>query len=58
MYNTYRTVFFGEYKNRGSGSNPFRRTKFTKMPSGAEVKPYILLACIEGSKWLLPPTKI
>ncbi|XP_059630348.1 pectinesterase 1-like [Cornus florida] len=52
-----RTVTFLEYKNTGPGSNPGGRVKFSKQLSDADIKPYISLASIEGSKWLLPPHK-
>ncbi|KAJ1412083.1 Zinc finger, CCHC-type [Sesbania bispinosa] len=50
-----RTTFFGEYKNEGPGADPKKRSSFTKQLSDAEVKPFITLKMIEGSKWLLPP---
>jgi len=51
----YRTVRFGEYQNTGPGADPKGRAPITKQLSETEVKPYITLAMIEGSKWLLPP---
>ncbi|KAA8539734.1 hypothetical protein F0562_026426 [Nyssa sinensis] len=47
-------LFFGEYKNWGPGSNPSGRAKFSKQLSDAEAQPFISLAFIQGSKWLLP----
>ncbi|KAJ7961864.1 Pectinesterase [Quillaja saponaria] len=52
------TVYFGEFKNTGPGSDPKTRVKFVKQLSDAEVKPFISLGYIEGSKWLLPPPKL
>ncbi|KAL6541679.1 hypothetical protein OROGR_011165 [Orobanche gracilis] len=54
---TDRTVYFGEYKNRGPGSNFDKRVSFAKKLSDAEVKQFLSLAFVEGSKWLLPPAK-
>ncbi|KAJ1412084.1 Pectinesterase, catalytic [Sesbania bispinosa] len=50
-----RTTFFGEYKNKGPGANSKKRAPFTKQLSDADVKPFITLGMLEGSKWLLPP---
>ncbi|XP_004513231.1 pectinesterase 1-like [Cicer arietinum] len=52
------TVYFGEYRNTGPGADLKGRSKITKQLSDAEVKPYITLAMIEGSKWLLPPPNL
>ncbi|XP_059646259.1 pectinesterase 1-like [Cornus florida] len=52
-----KTVTFVEFKNTGPGSNPGGRAKFSKQLSDVDVKPYISLGFIEGSKWLLPPHK-
>ncbi|KAL0401034.1 UNVERIFIED_CONTAM: Pectinesterase PPME1 [Sesamum latifolium] len=49
------TVYFGEYHNQGPGADLSKRAPFAKQLSDAEVKPFISLAYIEGSKWLLPP---
>ncbi|KAJ9163992.1 hypothetical protein P3X46_023610 [Hevea brasiliensis] len=49
------TVFFGEYKNSGAGSNPRGRVKFTRQLTDAGVKRFLSLGYIQGSKWLLPP---
>ncbi|KAK6135569.1 hypothetical protein DH2020_030677 [Rehmannia glutinosa] len=51
-------VYFGEYNNKGPGSNLDKRVTFVKKLSDAEAKPFISLAFIEGSKWLLPPPKV
>ncbi|KAL0291815.1 UNVERIFIED_CONTAM: Pectinesterase 2 [Sesamum radiatum] len=40
----------------GPGADLSKRAPFAKLLSDAEVKPFISLAYIEGSKWLLPPT--
>ncbi|XP_059627056.1 pectinesterase 1-like [Cornus florida] len=50
-----RRVFYGEYKNTGPGSVSGGRVKFSKELTDREALPYIILAFIEGSKWLLPP---
>ncbi|CAI9772142.1 unnamed protein product [Fraxinus pennsylvanica] len=52
-----KTVFFGEYNNKGPGANMDKR-KYNKKLTDADAKPFISLAFIEGSKWILPPTKI
>ncbi|KAK4433561.1 Pectinesterase 2 [Sesamum alatum] len=52
---TNSTVYFGEYHNEGLGADPSTRVTFAKKLSDAEVTPFISLAYIEGSKWLLPP---
>ncbi|XP_019162125.1 PREDICTED: pectinesterase 1-like [Ipomoea nil] len=49
------TTYFGEYKNTGAGSDMAKRPKFVKRLTDAEAKPFITLAFIEASKWLLPP---
>ncbi|KDP39969.1 hypothetical protein JCGZ_03500 [Jatropha curcas] len=51
-------IFFGEFKNSGPGAAPDGRAKFAKQLTEAEVKPFISLIYIEGSKWLLPPPKL
>ncbi|KAI3458388.1 hypothetical protein Pfo_015051 [Paulownia fortunei] len=55
---TNRRVYFGEYNNKGPGSNLDKRVAFAKKLSDADVKPFISLAFVEGSKWLLPPAKV
>ncbi|KAK4489361.1 hypothetical protein RD792_005168 [Penstemon davidsonii] len=52
------TVYFGEYNNKGPGSDLGKRVTFAKKLSDADAKPFIRLAFIEGSKWLLPPAKV
>ncbi|XVF08550.1 hypothetical protein REPUB_Repub07fG0012800 [Reevesia pubescens] len=53
-----KTVFYGEYKCTGKGAAPTERVKFTKQLTEAEVKPFLSLDYIDGSKWLLPPPKV
>ncbi|KAL3645146.1 hypothetical protein CASFOL_010326 [Castilleja foliolosa] len=55
---TDSTVYFGEYNNKGPGANWEKRAKFAKKLSAADVEPFISLAFVEGSKWLLPPAKV
>ncbi|RDX74984.1 hypothetical protein CR513_45183 [Mucuna pruriens] len=50
-----KSVRFGEYQNKGPGADPNGRSPLAKQLSDEEVKPYITLDLIEGSKWLLPP---
>ncbi|OIW02228.1 hypothetical protein TanjilG_23936 [Lupinus angustifolius] len=50
-----KALFFGEYKNKGPGADPKGRYKHTKQLTDAQVKPFITLDYIKGSKWLLPP---
>lgn len=50
-----KTAFFGEFQNTGPGADPKARAPMTKQLTEAEVKPFITLAFIEGSQWLLPP---
>ncbi|XP_011076539.1 pectinesterase 1-like [Sesamum indicum] len=52
---TDSTVYFGEYHNEGPGSDLSKRAAYGKVSSDAEVKSFISIAYIEGSKWLLPP---
>ncbi|XP_011076543.1 pectinesterase 1-like [Sesamum indicum] len=52
---TDSTVYFGEYHNEGPGSDLSKRAAYGKQLSDAEVKSFISIAYIEGSKWLLPP---
>ncbi|XP_019162289.1 PREDICTED: pectinesterase 1-like [Ipomoea nil] len=49
------STYFGEYKNTGPGSGMAKRPKFVKKLTDAEAHPFITLAFIEASKWLLPP---
>ncbi|KAJ8752681.1 hypothetical protein K2173_005570 [Erythroxylum novogranatense] len=52
-------VYFAEYKSSGAGGGaPNTRAKFTKHLSDEEVKKFITLGFIEGSKWVLPPPKV
>ncbi|KAG8381031.1 hypothetical protein BUALT_Bualt06G0078500 [Buddleja alternifolia] len=53
-----KNIYFGEYNNKGAGSNLAKRAAFTKKLSDADVKPFISLAYIQASKWLLPPPKV
>ncbi|CAL5322869.1 unnamed protein product [Camellia sinensis] len=53
-----KTVYFGEHKCSGPGSTSTNRAKFSKQLSYEEVKPFITLAFIKGSKWLLPPARV
>jgi len=57
-YVIHRTSYFGEYKNTGPRSDPKGRASVGKQLSEAEVKPFITLGMIQGSKWLLPPPKV
>ncbi|PQM38960.1 putative pectinesterase 63 [Prunus yedoensis var. nudiflora] len=49
------TVFYGEYKCSGPGSSMVGRVKYTKQLTGEQIKPFLSLGYIQGSKWLLPP---
>ncbi|PQQ10816.1 putative pectinesterase 63 [Prunus yedoensis var. nudiflora] len=49
------TVFYGEYKCSGPGSSMDGRVKYTKQLTGEQIKPFLSLGYIQGSKWLLPP---
>ncbi|EYU20154.1 hypothetical protein ABFS82_06G053800 [Erythranthe guttata] len=51
-----KTVYFGEYNNKGSAGKFDKRASFAKKLSDAEVKPFISLDFIQGSTWLLPPS--
>ncbi|PON92470.1 Pectinesterase, Tyr active site [Trema orientale] len=53
----HNTVFYGEFKNLGLGSNKVGRVKYSKELTYNQVKPYISLGYIKGSSWLLPPPK-
>ncbi|KAG5607411.1 hypothetical protein H5410_028903 [Solanum commersonii] len=53
-----KSVFYGEYNCKGAGAALEKRVGFTKKLSDAEAKPFISLAYIEGSKWLLPPVTL
>ncbi|XP_027361983.1 putative pectinesterase 63 [Abrus precatorius] len=50
-----KSAYFGEYQNKGPGANLNGRASFTKKLTYEEVKPFITLGMIQGSKWLLPP---
>ncbi|ONI01209.1 hypothetical protein PRUPE_6G128200 [Prunus persica] len=49
------TVFYGEYKCSGPGSNMVGRVKYAKQLNEEQIKPFLNLGYIQGSKWLLPP---
>ncbi|CAL2235805.1 unnamed protein product [Prunus armeniaca] len=49
------TVFYGEYKCSGPGSSAAGRVKYTKHMTDEQIKPFLSLGYIQGSKWLLPP---
>ncbi|XP_055809200.1 pectinesterase 1-like [Solanum dulcamara] len=53
-----KSVYYGEYKCKGAGATTARRVGYVKKLSDAEAKPFISLAYIEGSKWLLPPVAL
>ncbi|QCD90258.1 pectinesterase [Vigna unguiculata] len=52
-----KTLYFGEYMNTGPGADATGRSHLTRKLKYAEVKHYLGLGMIEGSKWLLPPPK-
>ncbi|KAK1565694.1 hypothetical protein Q3G72_032727 [Acer saccharum] len=52
------TVYFAEYKCNGAGANMIGRAKFTKKLTDAQVRPFLTLGYIQGSKWLLPPPSL
>ncbi|KAL0292708.1 UNVERIFIED_CONTAM: Pectinesterase PPME1 [Sesamum radiatum] len=52
----YLYCIFRRIPQPGPGADLSKRAPFAKLLSDAEVKPFISLAYIEGSKWLLPPT--
>jgi len=52
------TVFYGEYKNSGSGANMVKRVKYSKELTYDQAKPYMTLGFIKGSSWLLPPPNV
>ncbi|XVE63821.1 hypothetical protein DITRI_Ditri07aG0051100 [Diplodiscus trichospermus] len=53
-----KTVFYGEFKCTGKGSDPSGRAKFAKQLTETEAKPFISIDYIEGTKWLLPPPNV
>ncbi|XP_057778502.1 pectinesterase 1-like [Salvia miltiorrhiza] len=53
-----RTVYFGEFKNEGAGSNLEKRVTFAKKLTEEEAKPFITLDFIGASSWLIPPPKL
>ncbi|XP_059462129.1 putative pectinesterase 63 [Corylus avellana] len=50
-----RTVYYGEYKCSGPGSDLSRRVPYTKKLSDNEARPFLALHFIQASSWLLPP---
>ncbi|KAK3183320.1 hypothetical protein Dsin_030606 [Dipteronia sinensis] len=52
-----QSVYFAEYKCYGSGANSAGRVKYTKKITDAQVRPFLTLGYIQGSKWLLPPPR-
>uniref|UniRef100_A0A803MVL0 Pectinesterase n=1 Tax=Chenopodium quinoa TaxID=63459 RepID=A0A803MVL0_CHEQI len=53
-----KTVFFGEYNNKGPGASLAKRVPYTKKLTEAEAKTFISLEYIDAAKWLLPPPKV
>ncbi|CAN4095091.1 unnamed protein product [Withania somnifera] len=53
-----KSVYYGEYKCTGAGATEDSRVGYVKKLSDEEAKPFISLAHIEGSKWLLPPVSL
>jgi len=53
-----QTVYFAEYKCNGAGANMIGRAEFTKKLTDAQVRPFLTLGYIQGSKWLLPPPSL
>ncbi|XP_021857464.1 pectinesterase 1-like [Spinacia oleracea] len=53
-----KTIFFGEYHNKGPGASLAKRVPYTKQLTEAEAKQFISLEYIDAAKWLLPPPKI
>ncbi|KAK3000225.1 hypothetical protein RJ639_023844 [Escallonia herrerae] len=53
-----KTVFYGEYDCSGPGSDLSHRVGFAKKLGDADVKPFLSLSFVEGSKWLLPPASL
>lgn len=53
-----RTVYFGEYKNKGTGADIKKRVPYFKKLTDIEVKPFISLEFIDAAKWLIPLPKI
>ncbi|CAN6565217.1 unnamed protein product [Malus baccata var. baccata] len=49
------TVSYGEYKCIGPGSSIYNKRNLSKELTDEQVKPFISLGYIQGSKWLLPP---
>ncbi|KAB2602792.1 pectinesterase 63 [Pyrus ussuriensis x Pyrus communis] len=49
------TVSYGEYKCMGPGSSTYNKRNLSKELTDEQVKPFISLGYIQGSKWLLPP---
>ncbi|XP_021757335.1 pectinesterase 1-like [Chenopodium quinoa] len=53
-----KTVFFGEYNNKGPGASLAKRVPYTKKLTDVEAKTFISLDYIEAPKWLLPPPRL
>ncbi|TXG50867.1 hypothetical protein EZV62_023391 [Acer yangbiense] len=53
-----QTVYFAEYKCNGAGANMSGRAKFSRQLTDAQVRPYLTLGYIQGSKWLLPRPRL
>ncbi|KAB2596434.1 pectinesterase 63 [Pyrus ussuriensis x Pyrus communis] len=49
------TVSYGEYKCMDPGSSTYNKRNLSKELTDQQVKPFISLGYIQGSKWLLPP---
>ncbi|KMS96122.1 hypothetical protein BVRB_001930 [Beta vulgaris subsp. vulgaris] len=52
------TVYFGEYKNKGTGADIKKRVPYFKNLTDIEAKLFISMEYIDAAKWLLPPPKV
>ncbi|XP_057548796.1 putative pectinesterase 63 [Amaranthus tricolor] len=53
-----KTVFFGEFNNKGLGGATDKRVPYTKKLTHVQAKTFISLEYIDGAKWLLPPPQL
>ena len=47
-----RTVFYGQYKSTGPGSNYAGRVAWSRELTDQEAKPFISLSFIDGLEWV------
>lgn len=51
-----KTLYYGEFKNKGPGSNPTRRVPWSSQIPAQHVGAYSVHNFIQGDRWITPPS--